>query len=261
MPPLADTQAAIRGAIVDRHADAILPRLIGGGDTAYRLSIHQRHYTTSLVDALHRRFPAVEWLVGSPMFNAAALDFVRVSPPSKPCITEYGEAFPDFFATRPEAARLPWIAAIGALEWRLGVVSVAIDHPAIGLDAMAAFADLDVDALRLRLQPGLAFLATEWPVDDIVKLHLGGDPPASYVLTPAETRLEIRGARGKFGMTRLDDGAYAFRKALADDRSLADAIAHAEEVDASFDPGTALAGLFGDRLVIDVAAPGTGARQ
>ena len=261
MPLLAETQTAIRGAIIDKDAAAVLPRLTGGSDPTYRLSIHQRHYTASLVEALRRRFPTLDWLVGSAFFNAAAIAFVRRSPPRAPCLAEYGEDFPQFLAGRSGAQRLPWIASVGALEWRLGMVSVAIDRLAVGLDAMTAFEDADLEDLRLRLQPGVAHMTAEWPVDDIVKLRLSGDAPETYEFRPAEVRLEIRGARGAFAIDRLEPGVYAFRATLAGDRSIADALAEAGKVDASFDAGVALAALFSDSLVtgIHVSSAGPGA--
>ncbi len=253
MPPLADTQAAIRGAIIDKDAAAILPRLTGGSDPTYRLSIHQRHYEASLLRVLRGRFPAVEWLVGGPFMIAAVSEFVRHHPPEKPCLAEYGADFPRFLAERPGSQAMPWLGAVGELEWHVGAVSVAVDEPAIGLDRFAAAGDVALEALSLRLQPGLAYLTAAWPVDELVGLYVGGQAPEQLAFDPAAVWLEVRGARGDFTINRLDKATHAFRAALADNRPLAAAIGAASAAEATFDPGAALARLFADKLVTAIA--------
>jgi len=72
--------------------------LSGGARPEYRLAIHQRHYAASLTRALLDRFPATVWLVGSELVTDAARSFVHEQPPSKPCISEYGDCFPHIWA-------------------------------------------------------------------------------------------------------------------------------------------------------------------
>jgi hypothetical protein len=250
--PLAETQAAMRGAVVDKDAAAILPRLTGGGDPTYRLSIHQRHYEASLLRVLRGRFPAIEWLIGGPFMIAATTDFVRAHPPLKPCLAEYGTDFPRFLAERPGAESMPWLAAAGALEWEVGRVSVAIDEPAIGLDRFAEVGDTPLEALRLRLQPGLAYMHAAWPVDELVRLYVSGKAPERLAFDPAAVWLEVLGARGDFTINRLDHASCAFRATLADGRPLAEAIGAASAAEPTFDPGAALARLFADKLVSEI---------
>jgi hypothetical protein len=40
-------------------------------------------------------------------YGRAAKEFVSAHPPTRPCIAEYGEAFPGFLASRPAASRVP----------------------------------------------------------------------------------------------------------------------------------------------------------
>ena len=254
MSPLAETQAAMAGAIVDKDAAAILPRLTGGGDPTYRLSIHQRHYEASLLRVLRGRFPAIEWLVGGPFTIAAAKEFVRCHPPLKPCLAEYGDRLPRFLAAQPGSRSMPWLGAVGDLEWHIGAVSVAVDEPFIGLDRFAAAGDVPLEALTLRLQPGLAYLDADWPVDELVGLYVGGKAPEQLAFDPANVWLEVGGARGAFTINRLDKATFAFRKALADRQSLAEALAAASATEATFDPGAALARLFADKLVTAITA-------
>ena len=103
MPGLADIQAAVRDALVRGDRSAAAPMLSGGARPEHRLAIHQRHYAASLTGALLDRFPATVWLVGSDLVTDAATSFIREQPPSKPCIAEYGELFPQHLGAHPAA--------------------------------------------------------------------------------------------------------------------------------------------------------------
>jgi len=259
LPGLAEAQAAMRAAIVDGDAAGILPRLFGGRDPRYRLSIHQRHYAASIADLLRRRYPTTDWLVGASFLTRAANDFGRYSPPSRPALGEYGEKFPEFLAGRAGVEAMPWLVDLGALEWRLAEVAAQIELPALALDAFAAFAEHPLDELGLRLQPGVAYFSSAWPVDDLVRYFLDGNAPERLDFPPMAIWLELRGARGAFTMRRLDRGVHAFRLAIAAGTSLAAAIEGAAT--AGIDPGAAFAGLFADALVTRIETRTSGARE
>ncbi len=144
---------------------------------------------------------------------------------------------------------MPWLAALGTLEWRLGEIAVAVEEHAIGLDDFAAFADIALEQLCLQLQSGLAYQAADWPVDDLVRFRIEGNAPDELPFEPTPVWLELRGARGRFTIARFDPGSYAFRAETAAGAPLAVAIAAATQADATFDAGAALAALFADRLV------------
>ncbi len=58
MPTLAEIQFHFRQAAIDGDVQRIAPMLVGGRQPASRLSVPQRHYETSLVDAPLPQFPA-----------------------------------------------------------------------------------------------------------------------------------------------------------------------------------------------------------
>ena len=128
MPALADIQSAIRDALVHGDRTALAPMLSGGVHPEYRLAIHQRHYAASLTRALLDRFPATVWLVGSELVTDAATSFIREQPPSKPCIAEYGESFPQHLGAHPAAASLPYLSQFAELEWHLGRLALATEN-------------------------------------------------------------------------------------------------------------------------------------
>ncbi len=242
--PLADFQAQVRGAIVDGKVAPLTAVLTGGAEPLKRFAIHQRHYEASLVRALVEKFPAVVWLAGSPFVTAAAAAFIRLSPPSAPCIAEYGEGFPAYLAGRAEAQHLPWLRWVGELEWQLGHAALALEHAPLSIEALAKVAPERLADCALTLQPGLHYLAAPWPVDALVKLFLSDSAPESYALDPEHVFLEVRGARGAFSMTRLDAATFIFHRALAQGLSVGGAAENALDADPAFDAGQGLVQLI-----------------
>ena len=171
MPSLADLQSQLRSAVVAGDG-TIAAHLVGGRDPAARLAIHRRHYESSLVNALLVRFPAVAWLIGTPLLSEAARDFVRRHPPTAPCIAEYGMRFPNFLATRADDDSMPYLQSFARLEWHLGEVAIAIDLRPVSIDALAGIITERLPDVCLGPQPGLRYLDTAWPVDDLMKLYL-----------------------------------------------------------------------------------------
>jgi hypothetical protein len=229
----------------------VLP-LLASRRSAPRLAIHLRHYEASLVAALTAKFPAAEWLLGGRRFADAARAFVHARPPAAPCISEYGADFPEFLAGLEATATMLYVQPFAELEWHLGQVSVAIDHPPLALQALAGLSGDALADLRLRLQPGLVHLRAPWPVDELMKLYLGDTAPDTFVLEPCDVWLEIRGARGEFRIDRLDRAAFAFRRALAAGNPIGVAAERALDADPACDPGQALAGVLAAGLAVAV---------
>lgn len=254
---LAEFQAQARGAILDGDALRLRSVLTGGRDPLTRFAIHQRHYEASLVRALIEKFPATVWLAGSSFVTEAARAFVQRHPPHAPCIAEYGADFPAYLAGRADAERADWLRSTGELEWRLGRVALAVDHAPIGIDALRSIEAARLADCTVVLQPGLSYLAADWPVDDLVKLFLSETAPDSYTLTAERVFLEVRGARGTFSMARLSAGAFAFRQPLAQGSTIGNAAEAALDADRGFDAGTALLQLIADGLVTTVHAVDT----
>jgi hypothetical protein len=249
---LAEAQAAIRAAVFGDEA----AEFMSGATPARRLAIHRRHYHASLIAALTTKFPATAWLMGRADFTEAAASYVGARPPKSPCIAEYGADFPYYIADLPVGARAPYLPSVAEADWHLGQVSIAISEGPLPIAALAPLPEDRLPDVRLMLQTGVRFLAAQWPVDRLIALHLGGNPPDQFVLERETVRLQFRGARGKFGIERLGAGAFAFRRALAAGKTLGAAAESALAEESDFNPGVALAALFGCGLVVRVHPQG-----
>ena len=194
MPQLAEIQSVMRQAVVAGDASAIAPLLTGGQDAKKRIEIHRRHYETSLVTALLETFPATIWLVGSPFVTEAARHYVREHPPSRPCIAEYGEGFPEFLSACPAAECVPYLREFADLERHVGRVSIAVDEPPIGVEALSGIPTDVLPDIVLTLQTGLCYLHASWPIEELMRLYLTDTAPDALEFEPADVQIEIRGA-------------------------------------------------------------------
>lgn len=249
MPGLAEIQSLVREAVVSGQTTALEPLLAGDGKTLARFEIHRRNYEASLINALLEKFPASAWLVGTSFLSQAAMLYVHRHPPEAPCIAEYGGGFPKFLSECPGAERVPYLRSFAKLEWYLGHVAIAVDEPGVPQEAFRAIPPELLPDLSLRLQPGVCYLAAEWPVDELMKLYLTENAPKYLSFEPAAVWLEIRGARGEFTLTRLARGEFLFRQSILDGNSIGAAAECALEGDANFDPATAMASLIASGLV------------
>lgn len=249
MSSLGALQADVRRALVVGDTSALVGLLRGGTYPERRLAVHQRHYRASLATSLLDRFPATVWLVGSDFVVAAAEAFVGQTPPSKPCIAEYGDQFPAFLGTCPGAGRIPYLVEFATLEWHLARLALAIDGPAATLGELRALSGDELAEATVGLQPGVHYMETDWAIDELIAAYLSDQSPASFVLQPGRFRLELRGVRGQLRIGRLEQGDFAFRSALAGGAALADAAASASHADPAFDPGQALLRVLDGQLI------------
>lgn len=255
MPSLAELQADFRQAVAARnaHVPATVVAPVAAGA---RLAIYRRHYREALVRHLAGRFPTVEWLLGTPGFLAIADDHVRNAPPKAPCMAEYGSGFIDALRSNPEiAAAVPYALDVARLDWALGTVAVAIDEAALDIGGLASWPPERLPDLRLRLQPGLAYVEAAWPVDDLVRIRLSDGVPDPLHFTAAAVAFEVRGARGQFRIGRLDLPELKFRSSLAAGDALGSAIGAALSIDPDFAVSAALAAVFSEGLVVEIQSP------
>jgi hypothetical protein len=257
MQSLIDLQAEIARAIVSADFTSLPEALAGRGHPLPRLRIHQRHYETSLTAALAGKFPATAWLMGEDLLAMAAREFVHAHPPSRPCIAEYGVEFPEFIANYVHGS-VPYLRSFAELERCISEVAIAIEAPPLQWTEISS---TSLDCLLqsgLTMQPGIRYVRSQWPVDELMSVHLAAEAPDEFVLSATSIRLEIRGARGEFGMMRLSPAVFIFRNALHRGGSIAYAADCALECDETFDAGVALRELVAAGSVVRLcpASPG-----
>lgn len=251
MRSLAETQGLFRDAVTGGPADELLGLVRTPGDAAERLGIYRRHHRESFRRHLRGRYPTLEWLLGTPGLIDLADELLQTRPPRAPSLAEYGEGIVDIVRARGQQ-HPPWLADVAKLDWYLGGLSVAIEHPPVGIAALAGLDPGGLPDAGVTLQPSLVYLQSGWPVDQLVHLRLTDAAPEELRFDPLETCLELRGNRGRFSMKRLTRADLTFRRGLQEGRSFGDAAQQGLDLAADFDLGAALVRVFADGLVVAI---------
>jgi len=252
MSSLERVQRRICAAIAG-DADAELLSVIEPSDIApaARLQIYRNHAFLTLIEALKAIYPVVCRLVDERFFSYAAHEYVRETLPSAPCLTEYGDSFPDFLAAFPACRGLAYLPDVARLEWAVNGALHAAEAPPIGAESLRASTPAEAPALRLTFHPSYRLMSSPWPVDRIWSAHQpGGDPEAEIDLDAGPVRLEIFRREDRVVIGALTPASHAFRSVLAGGAHLEAATEAALAADPLFDLPLTLRSLFDAGLIV-----------
>jgi len=119
------------------------------------LDVYRNTVTAGAVDALASIFPTVSALVGEAWFRAAAARFTRVTPPTRPSMLDYGEAFPAWMSMFPPAADTPYLGLVAHIDWLWWEAHFAGDADLLSFSAIATLDESDLDRRGLKLHPAV----------------------------------------------------------------------------------------------------------
>jgi hypothetical protein len=254
MPTLLELQLQLRGAVLGEVTPGFVAEIETDRFPAEaRLRIYRNHLVTTLNAALQSTYPVVCRLVDRRFFAYAAHEYLREHPPHSRCLVEYGADFPDFLAGFEPCKDLPYLADVARFERALNVAATAREAAPLPIEALAAVPGENAACLALRLQPSVGYFASGWPVDTIWQANQQRQVPM-VDLASGGTTIEIRRADEGFSWQRLDPGAFAFRRALAEGFALAAAAATATVEDTAFDLAAALDRIFAEGLAVGLGA-------
>ena len=142
--------------------------------------------------SLAQAYPVVQQLLGGDSFAALAQALWHSCPPVRGDLACWGGDLADFVAQDPQLAAEPYLSDLARLEWALHQVANAQDCTA----DPASFALLSSqdpaqgpEHLFLQLAPGVAVLASAWPVVAIHAAHAAADvlanAPANALADPS----------------------------------------------------------------------------
>lgn len=237
-----DEQAGFARALLDPALPAPAGlRTWNGSAAARRFAVHRNNVVVSLVEALADTFAVVQQLVGETFFRAMAREFVLRRPPRSPMLFEYGDGFAEFIDGFGPAAGLPYLSDVARLEYVRMQALHAADAEPLGAEAFAAaLADAArLPALSVRLHPAVRLLRLRHAAVSLWAAHHGHGEIAEIDWRAAEDALIARPAL-EVEIRRLPRGAWAFLRALADARTLGEALGAARADDDAFEPAAAL---------------------
>lgn len=226
MPLLHEIQHAFRAAVLEGDA-AISQHIVADGIPADdRVRIYRNTAFGALTEALRLAFPAVERLVGSEFFDAAAAAFIVGRPPADACLTRYGGDFPCFLASYPSAAALSYLADVARFEWALNIAANAPDAPALSAADLAAVAPAAHGLVRFIPHPSLSLLRLDFPADAIADAVLAQDDAAMAAIDLSDGPVWLAVHRGPDGAAakRLTEAEWRLTERLRAGRPLGAAI-------------------------------------
>ena len=167
-------QTTLRAAILDPAA-AVPPGLADGAGrpAGRRFSVYRNNVAVSLTEALEAAFPLIRKIVGETFFRAMAGVYLRAHPPGSPLMMFYGQQMPDFLASFPPVAHLPYLPDVARLELALRESYHAADAATLPPEALAALSPDALEAARLRLAPALRLIPSRYPLHDIWVVNRG----------------------------------------------------------------------------------------
>jgi hypothetical protein len=253
MTSLRELQRDVRAAVLGQGDPAAAALVTADGlAPEARLQIYRHHVFTTLTAVLQAVFPVVCRLVDERFFAYAADRYIRVEPPSGPCLFEYGATFPEFLGAFPPCRELPYLRDVARLEWAMHRALHAPDATPLGREAPRSVPPEAAGDLVFTLDASLSLLASRWPIDAIWRANQPGaaDEGATVDLRAGGVALEVRRHGDDVAFRVIEPAAHAFRRALADGGSLAAATEHALAADPAFDLSAALGALFHEGLPI-----------
>jgi len=233
MPTLLELQRDMRAGLVDREIGSIVKSL-SDGERPERIDIYRNTILSGLTRALRLAFPAVERLVGGEFFEGAADAFITEHLPHTAYLDRYGDEFPAFLNRFPPAASLPYLADVARLEWAVSCALHAPDETSLELLQLTALAPEDQCRVSFHAHPSVGLLQSKFPVDDVWRAVLSGDDRAMAALDLAAGPVFLLVERDEVGpeVTRMEETAWRFLRALCRGEPLASAINTAPGLDA-----------------------------
>ena len=171
-----DNQAGFVAALLgpDQACPSDL-RSWNGSDPTPRFAVHRNNIVVSLVDALAEQFPVTLELVGPEFFRAMAQVFIQQQPPRTRIVAFLGVPFPDFIATFPPAASVPYLADLARLEMgRIETCHAADAQALTGETIGRAMADpQQLVNMRMALHPSVHLLSSPFAIFSLWAAHQG----------------------------------------------------------------------------------------
>ena len=194
----------------------------------------------------------VRKLLWDDAFNRIAHLYVTAEPPRSPVLLEYGESFPQFLRSIGEGTAADYLADVAELEAARTRAYHAADATPISRDAFSALAPEQLPDLRLTLHPSMVLLKSRFPVVSIWEANLHDNDnalrqwqPECALIARPHLQVEVR---------RVSPGGYEFFSALAEGRTVGEAIGRGTANASDFDLAECFNALVSAEIVVDLDA-------
>ena len=251
MPELLALQSGFAAALRDARRTADTGRWLAG-DAEHvdrRVAIYRANMVAAADKALSAAYPVIRQVVGDDFFHGLAREYQRDTPSTSGDLNEFGARFGDFLAGFEHARSLPYLPDLARLEWSAHRAYGAADAPDWEPAALAAVEPERQADIRFQWSPGLAVVASAFPIVRVWTIHQPGYTGEFSVAWDLPDTALV--ARDGFAVSVTDcpPGDAAFLRASLAGAPLGDAAAAALEQHPDFDLGALLGRALAARLV------------
>lgn len=246
-------EEAFAAALIDRALsvpDCVTSQR--GSRPERRFAVYRNNVSSALNEAVAVRYPVVERLVGRDFFRAATREYVLDTPPRSPVLIDYGRDFPEFLATFPPAAGLPYLSDVATLERAYWEAYHAADAKPVDAAAFAAIEAERLPAIRFEFLPSVTVLASSFLIVSIWHTNTHDAEAKSVDLSKGEDAVVARPGF-EVEIHRLPPGAASFLKSLMGGAALGEAAAGLHEGDSAFDLAFSLEHLIKTRIIVRIS--------
>lgn len=218
-----------------------------GEPSARRYAVYRNNVFVGLTDALRARFPCVVKLVGNEFFAAMARVFAAGAHPNSPVLLHYGAEFPDFIASFPPAASLPYLADVARIELAATEAYHEREAQPLTPGALAGVPPDQTPMLRFQLHPSVRLVRSPFPAFTIWRMNIPDGTPEPVDLSEAQDTMLLR-PDADVDVRQVPPASHDFVAALGQGLTLSQAMEAALATGGDFDLSENL------RLLIQIGA-------
>jgi hypothetical protein len=204
-------------------------------EVARRFAVYQNNVAVGLAEALSKRFPVIERLVGHDFFRAISRIYLDAHRPKSPVLLEWGDTFPGFLSAFPPLSSYPYMADVAQIELARGRAYHAADASPITSDMLIAAA-ADPSAARFGLHPSVQVLHLSHPAVSIWAANQPGVSAHSSARVGPEIALILRDSHYEVPVAAISVGDAALITALQGGQTLLAAAELAALAETAYDP-------------------------
>jgi len=204
-----------------------------------RLGVYRNNARETFRKTLAAAYPVLQRLVGELCFRGIAEHFMREFPSRAGDLGRFGAELAMLLDIYYRDTAFAYLVDVARLEWAVAEVETAADALPLDLLQLTAVAENEHPALKFAMRPAVRFVSSRHPVLSIWEANQVHDVVPVDLASGAEHVLVMRRGGG-VRLHRLDSGAFAFARSLADGESLADAHDAGAAAAADFDARAAL---------------------
>jgi hypothetical protein len=156
------------------------------GSVAERWHVYAHGYFARLTEALSLEHAAIARILGPEAFAALVVRYVSVFPPRSFDLARAGDRFVRFLEFDSLTLELPFLPDLARLEEAASACFTAADAKPIAWSVLSALEPEAISEMVFSLTPGVAVIASSWPVADLWMLRFETDDETASL--PVEGR-------------------------------------------------------------------------